>query len=206
MHCKTYDVVAPCLTSIELTGKIRRSRSRPAEQAHTQCGMGSTSPPTARVWVNASWSPDAPAKKRTISLSAAERGVLNDVAYSTDVPKITASDKPASVRSDLPCLLPADSRDMHDANFICARCPGNAPVSDYPAGDQYRDEQREAQLCDSGLPDTEVCDVLHIPPRESEVVSEAWSRGYGVTKCLYAGASAVRRFGIICNPVQSTAC
>ncbi len=35
-----------------------------------------TSPPTARVWVNATWSPDAPAKKRTLSLSAAERGVL----------------------------------------------------------------------------------------------------------------------------------
>ena len=54
---------------------------------------------------------------------------------------------------------------------------GNASVSDYPAEDEFSGERREAELCDSGLPDTEVCDVLHIPPRESEVVSEAWSRG-----------------------------
>ena len=61
-------------------------------------------------------------------------------------------------------------------------CAGNAPASNYPGEDQYQDEQKKAELCDSGLPDTEVCDVLHIPPRESEVVSEAWSRGY-VTSC-----------------------
>ena len=60
---------------------------------------------------------------------------------------------------------------------MCVRVTGNAPVSDYPAGEQYDSEQRSSDLCDSGLPDTEVCDVLHIPPRETEVVSEAWSRG-----------------------------
>ena len=49
---------------------------------------------------------------------------------------------------------------------------GNA-VSDYSA------EESSAELCDSGLPDPEVCDVLHIPPKETAVVSEAWSRGYG---------------------------
>ena len=60
---------------------------------------------------------------------------------------------------------------------VCVDVTGNAPVSDYPAGEQYDSEQRSSDLCDSGLPDTEVCDVLHIPPREMEVVSEAWSRG-----------------------------
>ncbi|CAK0758335.1 hypothetical protein CVIRNUC_002612 [Coccomyxa viridis] len=93
-------------------------------QAHVK---SPSSPPMARVWVNATWSPDGLAKKRSLLLSAAERG--------------------------------------------------NAPVSDYPAGEQYDAEQRSSELCDSGLPDTEVCDVLHIPPRETEVVSEAWSRG-----------------------------
>ncbi|BDA41032.1 probable magnesium transporter MgtE [Coccomyxa sp. Obi] len=47
---------------------------------------------------------------------------------------------------------------------------GNA-VSDYSA------EESTADLCDSGLPDPEVCDVLHLPPKETAVVSEAWSRG-----------------------------
>ena len=47
---------------------------------------------------------------------------------------------------------------------------GNA-VSDYSA------EEGTAELCDSGLPDPEVCDVLHLPPKETAVVSEAWSRG-----------------------------
>ncbi len=47
---------------------------------------------------------------------------------------------------------------------------GNA-VSDYSA------EESTANLCDSGLPDPEVCDVLHLPPKETAVVSEAWSRG-----------------------------
>ncbi len=45
-----------------------------------------TSPPTARVWVNATWSPDAPAKKRPMSLSAAERGVLYGLATSITLP------------------------------------------------------------------------------------------------------------------------
>lgn len=48
---------------------------------------------------------------------------------------------------------------------------GATPVAD------YADEESSAELCDSGLPDPEVCDVLHIPPKETEVVSEAWSRG-----------------------------
>ena len=33
-----------------------------------------SSPPMARVWVNAKWSPDGLAKKRSLLLSAAERG------------------------------------------------------------------------------------------------------------------------------------
>ena len=41
----------------------------------------------------------------------------------------------------------------------------------------YAEEFPIARLCDSGLPDPEVCDVLHVPPREAKVVSEAWSRG-----------------------------
>ena len=39
------------------------------------------------------------------------------------------------------------------------------------------DEESVARLCDSGLPDVDVCDVLEVPPRNMEVVSEAWSRG-----------------------------
>lgn len=38
-------------------------------------------------------------------------------------------------------------------------------------------EEQQAALCDSGLPDTEVCDVLQVPPTEMPVFSEAWSRG-----------------------------
>ncbi|DBA96071.1 TPA: hypothetical protein ACH3X1_001570 [Trebouxia sp. C0004] len=38
-------------------------------------------------------------------------------------------------------------------------------------------EEQQAALCDSGLPDTEVCDVLHVPPVEMPIFSEAWSRG-----------------------------
>jgi hypothetical protein len=41
----------------------------------------------------------------------------------------------------------------------------------------YADEESSSRLCDSGLPDPDVCDVLHIPPRETQVFSEAWSRG-----------------------------
>lgn len=38
-------------------------------------------------------------------------------------------------------------------------------------------EEQQAALCDSGLPDTEVCDVLQVPPAEMPIFSEAWSRG-----------------------------
>ena len=38
-------------------------------------------------------------------------------------------------------------------------------------------EEQQAALCDSGLPDTEVCDVLQVPPTEMPIFSEAWSRG-----------------------------
>lgn len=38
-------------------------------------------------------------------------------------------------------------------------------------------EEQQAALCDSGLPDTEVCDVLHVPPADMPIYSEAWSRG-----------------------------
>ncbi len=76
MHCKSYDVASSFSRPLGFLGKGHRARA--AEQACMQSkssGKG-TSPPTARVWVNATWSPDAPAKKRTLSLSAAERGVL----------------------------------------------------------------------------------------------------------------------------------
>ena len=43
-------------------------------------------------------------------------------------------------------------------------------------------EEQQAALCDSGLPDTEVCDGLQLPPVEMPIFSEAWSRGY-VQKC-----------------------
>lgn len=39
-------------------------------------------------------------------------------------------------------------------------------------------EEQQAALCDSGLPDTEVCDILQTPPADMPVFSEAWSRGY----------------------------
>ena len=42
-------------------------------------------------------------------------------------------------------------------------------------------EEQQAALCDSGLPDTEVCDVLQLPPLEMTIYSEAWSRGYAIT-------------------------
>ncbi len=45
------------------------------------------------------------------------------------------------------------------------------------AGTVQYDEESRARLCDSGLPDPDVCDVLPVPPRDSQVVSEAWSRG-----------------------------
>ena len=54
------------------------------------------SPPTARVWVNATWSPDAPAKKRTLSLSAAERGVLSGLAI-TALPNVRTKGKTCMV-------------------------------------------------------------------------------------------------------------
>ena len=91
MHCTTYDVVATCPIPLELAGKSRRGRSRGAEHAcmqHKSSGKA-MSPPTARVWVNATWSPDVPAKKRTLSLSAAERGMLSGIAKTTAVPRVT---------------------------------------------------------------------------------------------------------------------
>ena len=42
-------------------------------------------------------------------------------------------------------------------------------------------EEQQAALCDSGLPDTEVCDVLQLPPLEMTIYSEAWSRGCATT-------------------------
>lgn len=47
---------------------------------------------------------------------------------------------------------------------------------------QY-DEESRARLCDSGLPDPDVCDVLPVPPRDSQVVSEAWMRGRAPRLC-----------------------
>lgn len=180
MHCKSYDVVATCSSPLEPTAKGHRARPRAAEEAFMQPKSSGkcTSPPTARVWVNATWSPDAPAKKRTLSLSAAERGVLSGLVI-TVVPHVRSTDKTSMnlLSLSLTCWLLTCTNAARRAFLEDISCPGNAPVSDYPAEDQYQLEQREAELCDSGLPDTEVCDVLHIPPRDSEVVSEAWSRG-----------------------------
>lgn len=39
-------------------------------------------------------------------------------------------------------------------------------------------EEQQAALCDSGLPDPDVCDVLQIPPVDMPILREAWSRGY----------------------------
>ncbi len=47
----------------------------------------------------------------------------------------------------------------------------------YEAQQERLYEEQQAALCDSGLPDTEVCDVLHVPPVEMPIFSEAWSRG-----------------------------
>lgn len=38
-------------------------------------------------------------------------------------------------------------------------------------------EESVARLCDSGLPDMEVCDVLLTPSVQKDVLEEAWSRG-----------------------------
>jgi len=77
MHNKTCNVVPSCFNRLDNTQNSHRARSRPAEQTYMQShAKSSTSPPTARVWVNAAtWSPDV-AKKRTLSLNAAERGIL----------------------------------------------------------------------------------------------------------------------------------
>ncbi|KAK9810218.1 hypothetical protein WJX72_006883 [[Myrmecia] bisecta] len=42
--------------------------------------------------------------------------------------------------------------------------------------DSY-DPERAARLCDSGLPDMDVCDFIQTPPVEADALSEAWSRG-----------------------------
>jgi hypothetical protein len=52
------------------------------------------------------------------------------------------------------------------------------------AGTVQYDEESRARLCDSGLPDPDVCDVLPVPPRDSQVVSEAWSRGRAPPACV----------------------
>ena len=53
----------------------------------------------------------------------------------------------------------------------------SAVSEEYVAGAVQYDEESRARLCDSGLPDPDICDVLCAPPRDTEVVREAWSRG-----------------------------
>lgn len=85
---------------------------------------------------------------------------------------------------------------MTPLKLIMFQWSGNASVSD------YRSEESSAELCDSGLPDPEVCDVLHIPPKETAVVSEAWSRGcvldfvYCLTDLLASGMSNTMHRGV----------
>ena len=51
-------------------------------------------------------------------------------------------------------------------------------------------EDRRANLCDSGLPDGDVCNVLLTPSVKKDVLEEAWARGYTTdsfcTSCSHA--------------------
>jgi len=38
-------------------------------------------------------------------------------------------------------------------------------------------EESTARLCDSGLPDPDVCDVLITPSLQRDILEEAWARG-----------------------------
>ena len=38
-------------------------------------------------------------------------------------------------------------------------------------------EESTARLCDSGLPDPDVCDVLITPSLQKDILEEAWARG-----------------------------
>ena len=38
-------------------------------------------------------------------------------------------------------------------------------------------EERSASLCDSGMPDTDVCNVLLTPSVQQDILQEAWARG-----------------------------
>jgi len=85
-----------------------------------------------------------------------------------------------SVRFAPPYSL--DAADRH-----CTTCAGLGVTSSELYANKQADlyeeqqerlyEEQQAALCDSGLPDTEVCDVLHVPPVEMPIFSEAWSRG-----------------------------
>lgn len=84
MQYKTCNVVSGCFSRTENTHRHQSATFRAAELPRMQSsGKANTSPPTARVWVNATWSPDGLAKKRTLSLNAAERGrlVLNFILH-----------------------------------------------------------------------------------------------------------------------------
>lgn len=75
-----------------------------------------------------------------------------------------------------------DAADKH-----CTTCAGLGVTSSELYANKQADlyeeqqerlyEEQQAALCDSGLPDTEVCDVLHVPPVEMPIFSEAWTRG-----------------------------
>ncbi len=52
----------------------------------------------------------------------------------------------------------------------------------HPAGTAYsplsnESEESTARLCDSGLPDPDVCDVLITPSIQKDILEEAWARG-----------------------------
>ena len=44
-------------------------------------------------------------------------------------------------------------------------------------------EDRRANLCDSGLPDGDVCNVLLTPSVKKDILEEAWARGYSPHYC-----------------------
>ena len=55
-----------------------------------------------------------------------------------------------------------------------------------------------ARLCDSGMPDYDVCDVILTPSVQKDIISEAWSRGYAPVR------SVVLIFGLQETYLQSS--
>ena len=77
------------------------------------------------------------------------------------------------------CLNAADRQGTKPAGLgvTSSELYANKQADLYEEQQERLYEEQQAALCDSGLPDTEVCDVLHVPPVEMPIFSEAWSRG-----------------------------